>query len=286
MRTDGLFTVHGVEVRNWRSSRTLKLIPFGDIHRDSPSHADGHWAKFLAYARSPACKDALFLGMGDYTDSFSTSERMVVYNGARHESTSKRQEKEERGRIELLHKELSFMKGKLVGLLGGNHFMQFANGSTGDMLLAEMLETQYLGVCSAIRITFTFGNKSSRACVDIFAHHGRGAGQTAGGKFNAVERLLNVCDCDIALMGDNHARGCFPAGSRLYLAHGNGRLCIRSKARWIGRTGSFLKSYEDGERNYVVDGALSPANLGWIEFQLTPFHEHGKGTGIEICAKQ
>lgn len=63
MITTGLFTTHRVELEV-SLNKPFKLIPFGDIHRDSDMHADAHWAQFLKYARKQ--KDSVFLGMGDY----------------------------------------------------------------------------------------------------------------------------------------------------------------------------------------------------------------------------
>jgi len=280
MRTDGLFRTKLVRLKAWPTGKPLTLIPFGDIHHDSPAHAADAFGKFCDHARRQ--KDALFLGMGDYLDSFSTSERAIIYDRRLHDSTCKGQERGCRRRIGALADQLEFMRGKLIGLLGGNHYPEFQDGTTGDMVLAERLGTSYLGACAAIRIAFGRADSGHTCACDIFAHHGKGLGTTAGGRFNSVEKLLGVCDCDIALMGDNHARGCFPAGDRLHLhsASTNGGLVIKSKARWIGRTGSFLRGYVDNESSYVVDGAMPPSNLGWIEFVLTPLRDRSDGIDI------
>lgn len=292
MRTDGLFRTQKVKI-NYPIGKPLSLIPFGDIHHDSPAFSRDAWDKFIKYAKSN--KDALFLGMGDYFDGYSTSERVIIYNHNLHESSKKRHEEEQIGRIKRLAKELEFMRGRIIGLLGGNHFSQFSDGTTSDMRLAEMLGCKYLGACAAIRFVMCANGVSQKACIDIFAHHGKGGGATAGGKFNAVEKLTNVCDADIYLMGDNHARGCFPLGDRLFLHDsGNSGLQVKAKQRWVGRTGSFLRAYVENEANYVVDAALAPSNLGWIEFMLTlsrdqSIKEDGKRGSIvriEIGAKQ
>jgi hypothetical protein len=275
MRTDGLFTLQEYVVKGWKIDKPLSLIPFGDVHRDSPAHSNKKWKEFCDYGASK--KDAIFLGMGDYLDSFSTSERMILNNPGIHDSTRKREEQESRSRVGSLAKELSFARNRTVGLLCGNHFIQFADGTTSDMHLAAKLNSSYLGVCSAIRIVFAEMHGQSSISVDIFAHHGKGAGQTVGGKLNAVEKLANIAEADIFLMGDNHARGSVPLGDKLRICSNTGGLVLRSRQAWIGRTGSFLKSYEPGQSSYVVDAALSPANLGWIEFVLTPRRSYADG---------
>lgn len=293
MRTDGVFKTKLVRIKNWPANKPLSLIPFGDIHHDSPSFCKDKWAEFLAYAKSKAKQNnVLFLGMGDYFDGFSTSERAIVYDGRLHESSLKRQEKEQVGRIARLAKDLEFMRGKLIGLLGGNHYSCFSNGDTSDTRLAEQLGTSYLGACCAIRLTISRTDQKSGRAVDIFAHHGKGGGTTAGGKMNSVEKLSSVCDADIYLMGDNHARGCMPMGDRLFIDTDHrfpDAITIRSKTRWIGRTGSFLRAYVEGESNYVVDAAMQPANLGWIEFLITLKRQrinYVESCEISIGAKQ
>lgn len=267
MRTDGVFSLRGIRVAA-KPGQMIRLIPFGDVHRDSPHFAHDKWQEFLHYAKGVA-HESLFLGMGDYLDSYSTSERAVMYDSKLHESTRKREEEETKSRVDSLARELAFMKGRLIGLMGGNHFPLFSNGTTGDQRLADKLDTPYLGACTAVRLTFARGNKSATATVDIFAHHGKGGGITATGRMAAVEKLQTVCDADIFLMGDNHARGAVPLGDCLRICNGDNGLAIRSRQRWIGRTGSFLLAYVENQSSYVVDRALPPANLGWIEFQLT-----------------
>lgn len=226
--------------------------------------------------------------MGDFLDSYSGSERRIIYDEDLHESTREREEKETMDRVKSLAAELSFMKGKCVGMLGGNHFPVFSDGTTGDQVLARLLKTEYLGVCSAVIISFALG-KGKHASIHLFAHHGKGAGVTACGKFNAVERLSTLCEADIFLMGHNHSRGAFPLGDRLRIENNQRGLYIRSRQSFIGRTGSFLRAYVPGRASYVVDKAMPPANLGWIEFHLTPRRRREGGVDrlwVEIRAVQ
>lgn len=275
MRTDGLFTVTEVKINDWPVGKPLKLIPFGDVHRDSPAFCDSKWAEFLE--RSKKQKSALFLGMGDYQDGFSTSERAVLnpFSGL-HDSTLKNIEKDGRRKCELLAKEIGFMKGRLIGLIGGNHYQKFSDGTTSDHHLANLMGTKYLGACGAIRLSVIQGGITYG--FDIFAHHGRGGGRTASGKFKGVEDLAQIADADLYLSGDNHSRGAFPLGDKLRIVSNNKtEAYIRSRTPWIGRTGAFLKGYEPGVSSYVVDAALPPSNLGWIEFDIKFCRERRDG---------
>lgn len=285
MKTSGLFTVHQVTVKT-RPGQSWKLIPFGDVHRDSPNFSKTHWDEFLAYAR--AQPHALFLGMGDYMDVGSTSERVVIHDERLHESTRKVIADHGRGVVATLANELRFMRGRVLGLIGGNHYSEFDN-TTSDHVLADKLGTRFLGVCTFIRLTFECGTKS--ASVDIFAHHGKGGGNLAGSTFNTVEKMQAVADADIYLMGHDHAKGAIPARPRLKLTHSHHGLDVKERTPVLGRTGSFLKAYEPGMVNYNVDACRSPSALGWIEFDLTfdrtRCWAEGRAKGVErrdVCS--
>lgn len=280
MKTTGLFTTHRVEIE-CDYNKPFKLIPFGDVHRDSDMFADNHWKEFLSYAK--AQKNALFLGMGDYTDGVSTSERIVLNDQGLHDTTKTSLENVYKGVAKTLVNELSFMRGKMVGMLGGNHYFQFHNGDTTDHILAAALGTKYLGVCSFIRLSMRFkGSNTTRHSLDIFAHHGKGGGSLAGSTFNTIEKMTSTAVADFYLMGHDHKRGCVALTPRLQLnSTGNtGELNVKERQPWVGRTGSFLKAYENGRVSYNVDACRPPASLGWIEFEITPYRDRNEGRDI------
>lgn len=268
MKTTGIFSTHRVELEV-ATGRPFKLIPFGDVHRDSDMHADEHWQRFLAHAKRQ--KNAVFLGMGDYTDGVSTSERMVL--SGLHDTTKTTMKDKYLGVAETLHRELEFMKGRCIGMLGGNHYFDFGDGDTTDHVLAASLGAKFLGVCSFIRLSMTFkGRPNTRAHLDIFAHHGKGGGVLPGSTFNTLEKMQQSADADFYLMGHDHKLGCIPSSPRLKLVSTGPKaeLNVRERQPWLGRTGSFLKAYEPGRVSYNVDAARSPCALGWIEFEITP----------------
>ena len=164
------------------------------------------------------------------------------------------------------------MKGRVIGLIGGNHYFQYNNGDTTDHILAAKLGTKFLGVCSFIRLSLKFKDRPSASLsFDILAHHGLGGGKLAGSAFNRVEDMMRTAHADLYLMGHNHTKGCVPAAPRLLPVKGSKEdLIIREHVPWLGRTGSFLKAYEDGRASYNVDAGRSPVALGWIEFEVTP----------------
>lgn len=274
MKTTGLFTVTEFSWTSPRESDTVKLIPFGDVHRESDNFSCDYWERFLSYGKSQ--KNAIFLGMGDYTDAISTSERQVISRGL-HDTTTKNLEAESKASVRRLGKELAFMRNRIIGLIGGNHYFDYRNGTTSDHYLAEVMDCRYLGVASIIRLNLTFAH--ARFAVDIFAHHGKGGGgATPGATYNTLEKMLSAVDADIYLQGHDHRRGVISSTPRMRIMRHQSKLIVRERTPWLGRTGSFLKAYEPGAASYIVDVLGSPASLGWIEFDIS-MTRSGRGVG-------
>lgn len=280
MKTTGLFTTHRVEIEV-EQNKPFTIIPFGDVHRDSELHAADEWKDFLAYAKSK--KNALFLGMGDYTDGVSTSERIVLSDSGLHDTTRRSVEGFYKGVAATLSNELSFMRGRMIGMLGGNHYLRFNDGDTTDHILAAALGTKFLGVCSFIRLSLRLkGAEGKKNCLDIFAHHGKGGGGTPGSTFNTIEKMSQTAEADIFLMGHDHKKGCIPSSPRLQLTStgSEAELHVKERTPWLGRTGSFLKAYEPGMVSYNVDAGRSPCALGWIEFEVTVTRSQSEGRDL------
>lgn len=285
MKTSGLFTTHQFTIPI-RYGQPVRIIFFGDIHRDSPNHADGKWQDFLDYCRG--LKDAYYFGIGDYLDSTSTTERecLGLISKKMHDTFRNDVRELQTAKIDLIAKELSFMKGRLIGLLNGNHYFDFPDGTNTDQKLAERLKTHYLGVCTLARITFKHESGSRHHAIDIFAHHGMGASRLIGGSLNRVAQMVEGVVADWYVMGHDHKRGAVPSTPRLHLENNSvGGLKLRERETWVIRSGSYLASYRPGEVNYNVDSARMPASLGHIEMIVTLHQKSNTGrrtTEIEV----
>src|SRR3990167_7450366 len=85
MTTTGIFSIHKYDIIFDEYNEPIYLFPFGDVHRSSDNCDVDRWLEFLDWAKSK--KRAYFLGMGDYDDLASASERIILGNKALHEST-------------------------------------------------------------------------------------------------------------------------------------------------------------------------------------------------------
>jgi len=267
MTTTGIFTTHRHLIQLTGSGKPHNLIIWGDVHRDAPLCAVDRWKEFLEHCKRQ--KNATYLGMGDYVDMCSTSERCTLA-GELHESTRDNLDDLAEEKCKQFADELKPMRGNLIGLIEGNHYWQFQSGVTSTQRLCQLMGCKYLGVSSFVRLTLALGKSTHcRKTFDLFAHHGKGAARLVGGSFNRVAQLDEVAVADAYIMGHDHKRGVLPATPRLMLEDCRGTLTVKERTGWIIRSGSFLKAYQDGRRSYNVDAARAGCSLGWTELELT-----------------
>lgn len=253
----------------------VSLVCFGDVHYDSPLFDREKWLADIKYWKS--LKNAYFLGMGDYLDSTSTTERECLGNisNKMHETFRNDVQALQLAKVGMIAKELAFMKGKICGMLNGNHYFEFQSGINSDQKLCELLGAKYLGVCAFVRMRF---NNHGRFLIrDIFAHHGMGASRLVGGSLNRVAQMFEGVEADFCCMGHDHNRGAIPGIPRLFLANdAKAGLLLKQRDTWVVRSGSYLKSHEPGRADYNVDSQRSRRSLGHVELQFQ-YHQPGGG---------
>jgi hypothetical protein len=276
MNTTGIFEIYSYPIRYAKSNEPIYLIPFGDVHRSSPLCHVEKWKEFLDWAKKKP--RSYFLGMGDYDDLLSASERKILDNDDIHESTRETLEQFYRSKTEKLAKELEFMRGRLVGLLEGNHFVTFDDGTTSTQYLCKLLGCKYLGCTAFVRMWFSSTSKRlDTHGIDLWAYHGKGAARLVGGSLNTVQQMCEQAEADIYLMGHDHKKSTATI-TRLKLNRGSaGNVRLSHRKCLLARTGSFLKGYVPGKRSYVVDKNLNPTDLGVVKIELTPKRHQDNG---------
>ena len=267
MKTSGIFRLHRYKIKLPKSTDEFYIVPFGDIHFLAKGHCSSAWQKFEKWMKKTP--NAFALGMGDYSDFSSATDRAIITKTTR-DSTREIIDEMCRESTAQIAQSLSWLQepteyapnGRLIGLLGGNHNMLLMDGIDTDMLLAQMLHTEYLGVMVLIRVSI---EASGGHCCsfDMLAHHGQGAARLVGGSLNRVQQMAESWDADIYLMGHDHK---MPTGhtNRLSCVHNSKTCALELKERRVDfvRTGGFQRAFVDGASNHIVDKAGGALVLG------------------------
>jgi len=272
MKTTGVFTTHSFKTSFTQYNEVHYLLPFGDVHWGNPLCDRGRWREFLKWAKEKP--RSYFIGMGDYFDLMSTSERHAIENNHNvHDSTENWKDSVLEAMVKEFYEEIKFMKGRLIGLLEGNHYATFMDGSTTTQRLCQYMECKYLGVMSHINFRM-YRDKNHSTSVDIMAHHGVGGGRTMGASINNVEKMTDLGLANIYLMGHDHHKIMGLRPLMMLCDSRKGTLRRKPYRRFFGRTGSFLMGYVDGKASYIADSALPPTDLGTVKIELTPRRDY------------
>jgi len=275
MRTDGLFSLRSVTIPA-KYNKPIRIIPIGDVHYNNPAFAREKWDadrnQWAEYCRQG---NTYFLTTGDIFEALSTTERShFSFENGLHDSNKSRWEKEYAREVKQFAKEVEFMRGRTLAVFGGNHFFQFYDGTTSDMALASELNAPYVGSCGYLIVTLKIDNHHS-SVIKIFVHHGKSSGKRAGSSMNSLEDAASYfSDADIILAGHDHKAGAMTLPALKCSMGQGGHYKIKAFDRIIGRTGSYLKSYEAGTKSYAHDALYRPSTLGGLELILTPIRDN------------
>lgn len=268
------------------STTEVTIAPIGDIQYGSQGCAEDMLKDHLA-----AHPDALLVGMGDYLDHFSPSNRRALV-GARtalYESAAELLDDAIHERVrQLTDGPLAGTKGRWLGLVAGDHIWTYQDGQTCDHHVAQRLEAPYLGHSAIVSVKV----KGVARPLRIMVTHGKGASVSATGKTLHLERLAAAFpDADIVLMGHSHLRYGVVKDSMAVVDGKHGpRLFARKRV--LGITGSFLKGYEEFTRSgpvaggsYVEQAAMAPVSLGGILIRCVPVkHDWGWEWDLTVTA--
>ena len=244
---------------------TLKIMPIGDLHIG----ADGFKAELLGRQIEQGLKDGCyFIGMGDTLDFVSSSNRERLINANLYDSARTVIDEAADRLVDTLAAILKPSAGRWLGMVEGNHFWTFDDGTTSDMALCRALKAPFLGTCGLIQARFRDERPLRRSITcDVWVHHGTGGGATPAGILNKLHRAMESFEADVYLMGHLH-RLVAEKVSRLYCSHSpNPKIIERPKV--LCGTGSFMAGYQQGSKyagrphgSYVERKILPPSALG------------------------
>jgi len=257
---DGLFDFRVVEVPFSKYNQPISLYPISDVHYNNPNFARDKWEDLKEEVKKDR-NQKYFLILGDTLDTFSTSERKILFSKGLHDSTITKLDQDVDRDIKEFLKEVPFMKDRTLAVFGGNHRHEFQTGITSDMKIADGLNSQYIGTAGFIALILRYDQTHAHEVV-IFAHHG-----TSDARMRKCHAHFR---CDLLLMGHLHTiKG--DLLPEIHLSSGmGGKYKIQQHETRLLRTGSFLKSYEAGMKSYAVSSAMPPAVLGCPRAIITP----------------
>lgn len=249
------------------SNQVVTIAPIGDIqYMENDGFAKQRFKDHLKMIEDEF-ENVWYLGMGDYIDYMSPSNRAAVSQARVYDSSRKSLDDQGRALVDALYDNILYKtKGRWLGLLKGHHYWEYSDGSgTTDMELARALDTVYLNQCALIELKFLREKGWARGTVNIWAHHGTGSA-----KYPASKLVNNVVphwpEVDLYLMGHMHDSDFKPIARMV--KRGNQIVDHNALA---AVTGGWLKAYKEGTPTYIEEKMLAPRALGAPIIQVRPY---------------
>lgn len=254
-------------------NQKIILMPLGDIHY-KPG-AEFPTGKLREHIKWGLNRGAWFLGMGEYLDFTSESQRRLLH--PLRDSQRAMIDGYVLKMADEIYEILEPSKGRWVGMLEGDHRWEFSSmdlsGQSVDQYLCKLLECDFLGTSTFLRL-HSRGSLRGHPEADclVYAHHGIGSSRTQGGHLHRVEDLLKWVNADIYLMGHSHGKATAPIDRQEISPDG----VHYHRTKLIARTGAWLRNYiskkpqpldhpAGGSRGtYQEQYAYTPAALGGL----------------------
>ena len=256
--------------------RPIYLAPLGDIQ----------WAGRRGATALDALKrhidrclelDARFIGLGDYIDFLSPSNRQRLRSAALYDTAEDVIDSKAMDLVqELWEVALKPTKGKWICLAEGHHFAQLKDGTTTDQRLCEMLGARFVGTSALVRLQFQLQN--TRSNIVLWMHHGTGGGAKACTPLNKLENLAPYWGgVDVFLMGHTTKMPVVPINRVEARWHGRAAPDLVHRKIYFVNTGGFCKAYQVGSRqgrvprgDYAEQGMMNPSVIGAPIIRIVP----------------
>src|SRR5712691_9830392 len=220
-----------------------------------------------------------FIGMGDYTDFASPSNRARITQANLYDNAIATIEDKA---VALVHEiyalALKPTTGKWLGVVEGHHLFDLRSGKTTDMELCELLKAPFLGTTGLLRLAFSPPSApkgKSEIPVTIWFHHGVGNGMTGYYPLTRLEKKSAEWEqVDVFAIGHTTKMAMefqnkvFPRWRTNDLAH--------RKVILMG-TGGYSKCYVEGAMQgnvprggYAERGMMNAAILGSPILKIRP----------------
>lgn len=245
-------------------SDIFRVFPLGDIHAGAVYCSESSIRKKVAQIQEDDF--AYWVGMGDYCEAITKNDKRFDVSGLADWVNKGNIIESQRRFIVNLFKPIAH---KCLGMLEGNHEVSIRLSHQDDLYsnICDDLGVIKLGYSCFLDIAFSRLNGH----VSMYRGHlthGAGAAQTDGAQINRLLAALKSFEGDWYAMGHLH---CIKTESSKPILTVSKAGKIVEKTRCAAITGSWFKSYEQGQRaSYAEQKGYQPTALGCPVFVFDP----------------
>ena len=259
------------------ATQRVTLVPLGDLQWSGDDEAIAYDRLERHIARCLTYPTPLFIGMGDYIDFASPSNRRRIDEAGLYDTAKQVIADATKALVDdLFARLLKGTRGKWLGMVQGHHHhpckvAELKDGTAvhedSDVYLAKKLNAPWLDEMGVIKLMFPGGG-----VVRVLALHGSGYSVYPWGPLNRLHRLQGF-RVDVMLMGHQTKMAKSTADA---LEFPPDRDDVEDVPVKMVGTGGWMKGYVNGRRTYVSQAGLSPVTLGQPVIHIRPERYAGR----------
>lgn len=244
---------------NVKEKNNIKLYLIGDIHAGSVTCQKQALKQTIKLIKKD--KNARVILMGDYGE-YITEEDTRRYDATCVDKKLDTPDKQTNFISTLFYP----IRNKIYGVLRGNHEATYAKYNKEEYIesvfndeaefLALNLNTEYLGELAVVDL------KIGKQKYNVVVTHGCGSSSKLSGQLLALNRLIENFETvpDVVAMGHVH--------SLQTIINPKLSLGLKTKIKHLALTGSYFKTYIEGNINYASSNLYGPLPIGCVMYEF------------------
>ena len=251
----------------------MTIFPVCDVQLGAKGADLDGFARYMA--RAAKDPNAHIIGVGDYTDGVSPSNRKLLRaaytKGELYDKCSDMMSRAAREQTDEFNEIVKRTVGKWDVVLTGHHFWTHVIRESDERIVlrpsdadvAKFVGAPYVEEGAAASITYRFpapAKGAKRPTLTVFTRHGEGHGQSFASPLNALEKHMRAFIAQVYLIGHHH-KSVAARAVRLTEAPKAETSLVADEVLLVG-DGSFLRGYMQDEVTYAEAGQMIPLATG------------------------
>lgn len=233
--------------------------------------------RFKEYVQEGVRRKARFVGLGDYIELLSPSNRTRYVQASLYDTAKDSMDNSVRRICDDFLNLVHATEGSWIALVEGHHLWEFSSGGSSDTYIAERLKATFGGDCCVAHLLFNRPSAIHGASVrkDVWMHHGAGGGARLGAPLTKMEILGAYFNAHVFLMAHTTRRSMATAPFIYWPKPGVQKVADRL----FINCGGWSKSYQPhsvmsgrAKGSYAEKAMMNPTALGGITVKFQPFH--------------
>lgn len=245
----------------------INIYFLGDIHEGNVNHAESEFRKAVNIIRDDP--KGYWVGMGDYIEAITTDDkkRFNPITIAKKYGISELKDLPFK-QMEAVFSNLAPIQDKCLALLLGNHEESYIKHNSSDIYsrFVQMFDNPppKIGYVGFLKLIFKAGDRRFYSPVIALNHGDGGGGFREGYPINKLWDVFRWTDADLAVMGHVHR---LMEDDKKFIGVTQ-QNALKKKRRFVGISGCFLWTYQEGNANYFEHKGRNESDIGMLKCNI------------------